>query len=582
MRRLLLPALVAGIQLIAGCGEVAPPVVSCDDRGVDVSGDGPISRVEVWRDGVRLARRVLPQDSREARLDVSLGEVEVEVRSWAPELVALRCTPTTRGPLDIRVAVPAGQELRPFPVDGSLSWVAFEGADADYAVVITARRPGRAILELDGERLTVDLPVAGQREVLTRPLSLRPTTLRVLEPSARSVILQPVNVSAATVEDILRVVSVDFPTDPSGASDLGRPSGRVTLPGKGWTKVLAATGLGVRGRDRELPWASHAVTLANAGEQPLDVVLESRVLDDEGPAPAFLPVVRDVDGGTGIVSGLLRVPAGAEATAVLPLFVDEERLAEGASAFRHEVRVTPIGLSEPVLVETAPLVVSRGNSWVALGFGLALLAAVFGVGSALVGVPRWLRAWSTSELTTIAVFATLGFVVTAATAVVSSGLAAVLGPFSMLLTGLLSDCLRSALLATLVVLLPRRGTATVFLLLGWLMQGVALGAFSPTDFVFVGARIFWLELFLWLAGLTRGGAWRDGSALSRFTRLAAGFAGASLLSMAGSLASQIVLFRLYYAAWFVLLMLALPGFLYDVLACVLATSFAASLREVQG
>ena len=51
--------------------------------------------------------------------------------------------------------------------------------------------------------------------------------------------------------------------------------------------------------------------------------------------------------------------------------------------------------------------------------------------------------------------------------------------------------------------------------------------------------------------------------------------------MAGAIASQIVLFRLYYATWFVVLMLALPGFLYDVLACALATAFAASLRRVQ-
>lgn len=552
--------------------------------GVRVVSVEPVERVEVWSDGDRLARRSFPGDSTEARLALPLPASEVEVRVWTGERHTLRCTRPADEPLvDVQLAAPAGQTLAPFPETGRVQFVAFEGADASYAVVLTAREPSAVTLRLGGERLRVDMTAPGQREVITRPLpSDRATEVVVEGPRAvRKATLTPWTVGAGQVGETLALTDLVFPTDAAGFVDVARPEGRVTLPGLGWTRLLAWAGLGTRGQDRELPWGWHAVTLRNAGEKPLDVAVASRVLEGDEPAEAFRPVVRDEDGGTGLVTALLRIPAGGEATAVVPLFVTAAVLPEGASEFTHELTVTPLGLSKPVLTRTQPLRVSRGSSWVAVGFALALMAACLGVGSALIGVPRWLRTWSTTDLTTIAVFATLGFVITAFTAVLSSGLAAVLGPFSMLVTGLLSDCLRSALLATLIVLLPRRGTATVFLLLGWLMGGVALGAFSPTDFVFVGSRIFWLELFLWIAGLTRGGAWRDGSPVSRFVRLAGGFAGASLLSMAGSLASQIVLFRLYYAAWFVLLMLALPGFLYDVLACLLATSFAASLREVQ-
>ncbi len=568
---------------LAGCSAAVPPGVACESGGVRVVAQAPIRSIELRRGGLRVARRALPAGTTEAFVPVGEASGTVTARVTTDALFTAECTfPEVPRALEVALAVPAGQELRSMP-DGPLPFVAFEGSRVELAVVITAAGPGHVRVEIDGAPREVPLTAPGQREIVTAPLGTdRPTVVRVTGPGfSRRAVLEPrlVPVEAAAAE--LAVRAVRFPTDQAGAVDVARPAGRVTLPGRAWTALLEVAGLGVRGRDRELPWAWHAVTLANAGSRPLDVVVRSRVLEGGAPAEAFRPVVRDADGRSGLVSALLRVPAEGEATAVLPLFVDEAALPEGASEFVHELSVVPLGAREAVRVETTPLRVSRGSSCVALGFALALLAACLGVGSAVVGVPRWLRSFGTTDLTTIAVFATLGFVITAATAVLSSGLAALLGPFSMLVTGLLSDCLRSALLATLIVLLPRRGTATLFLLLGWLMQGIALGAFSPTDFVFVGGRIFWLESFLWLAGLTRGGAWRDARSAARFARLTVGFAGSSLLSMAGSMASQIVLFRLYYAAWFVVLMLALPGFLYDVIACALATAFAASLREVQ-
>jgi len=578
-----LPAVLSILAIVSlvGCAEPMEPAVVCTSEGVRVTGQGLV-RVEVIHDGLRLARRTLDGVS-EAFVSAPMPAGErVQVRVVAGREFALGCEAPSSEALTVQLAAPAGQQLVPL-TDGDHPFGAFEGAAHELALVVTASQPRVVEVFIGGESLRVQLTVAGQREVVTRPLPIdAPTQLRVVSAGySRVARLMPSVVAVGDVAGVLRLVEQAFPTDAAGDVDLARPQGRVTLPGRAWTRVRQWAGLGVRGRDRELPWGWRSVTLANGGARDLDVVLRSRVLRDGQPAPAFRPVVRNRDGSSGVVSALLRVPAGGEATGVLPLFVHEGRLPEGATEFEHELTVAPLGIEAAILTDRQPLQVSRGSSWVALGFAVALLAAVLGVGSALLGVPRWLRTFSTADLTTIAVFATLGFVITAATAVLSSGLAAVLGPFSMLVTGLLSDCLRSALLATLIVLLPRRGTATLFLLLGWLMQGIALGAFSPTDFVFVGSRIFWLEGFLWIAGLTRGGAWRDGSAATRFARLTVGFAGASLLSMAGAIASQIVLFRLYYAAWFVVLMLALPGFLYDVIACALATSFAASLRRVQ-
>jgi len=52
--------------------------------------------------------------------------------------------------------------------------------------------------------------------------------------------------------------------------------------------------------------------------------------------------------------------------------------------------------------------------------------------------------------------------------------------------------------------------------------------------------------------------------------------------MATGLVVSVAFYRLYYADWYVALMLALPGFAYVVVGCALAVPFARSLRRVEG
>ena len=63
--------------------------------------------------------------------------------------------------------------------------------------------------------------------------------------------------------------------------------------------------------------------------------------------------------------------------------------------------------------------------------------------------------------------------------------------------------------------------------------------------------------------------------------LSLGFGLASIASALPGLVTAAVLYRLYFAAWYVLLIALVPGFLYVVLACWMATGFASSLRKVE-
>ncbi len=236
----------------------------------------------------------------------------------------------------------------------------------------------------------------------------------------------------------------------------------------------------------------------------------------------------------------------------------------------------PLGSSEPLWVHREPLQVRQGSTWISAAFALALLGGAAGLLLLGLRLRSWLAASRTVDLVTVAVFATLSFLVSGASTLVAAAVAAVLGPFAIFVTNLLDDALRYALLATLVVLLPRPGVAALSVILVWLMRGVALGAFTPIDAVTVGAQVFWLEAALWAFGVTRGEPRPP-----RWLPLAGAFGLASALTTVTGLAVAMVLYRLYYAGWYVAAVLAGPGLIYVWIACALAVGFAASLRRVE-
>ena len=215
--------------------------------------------------------------------------------------------------------------------------------------------------------------------------------------------------------------------------------------------------------------------------------------------------------------------------------------------------------------------------------GIAVLAAAIGLVGLLVPGLRGLRRTSTRDLVTISIFASLLFVVGAAGQVIGLAVAAVLGPFGPFLTGVIDEALTTALLVTLITLVPKRGTASLAIVIGWLLRGLVLGGFSVVDVLFVGSQVFWLELFLGLAGLTGGaGRWRDNPPVLRWLRLSVGLGGASVAAAACGLALQVVLYRLWLAPWYVVALLVGPSLLYVVAAVGLAVPFADSLRRVEG
>jgi hypothetical protein len=541
--------------------------------GLEVRGSGPLGTVVVRDDAGavvvnehvghdRLLVPVKPPPG--GRFTVAVGPFR-EVVSAPP------------GPVSLQLQAPRGQAGRSV-VDGdevsALSW----GTEQAALVVTAEARDVRATVRWGGEEHAVQLPVVGSSAVVSGPLStgeLRIEARAGEGPPADATVslrVQPRTVEQA--RQALTVVSTAFPASPTGEPDPTRPVDTLVLPPAWLRRVLGGVGWG-RARDDQAPWAHQALTLRWDGEQPLDVIVEATVVG-EG-AEAFAPRVRDATGLDKVV-GAARLVPGDEVTVSLPLYVDRQALR--GTAWTRRYRVLPLGARQPLAEIDAPLVLRRGHWLTWLGLIAAAGSSALGWAVMATRGPRWLASQPTSDLVTVAVFAALSYVVAGVLQVVGHGVAAVLGPFAPLLTALPDDALRACLLATLLTLVPRPGVAALATVTGALLRGLTLGSLHPVDLLYVGSAAFWLEAFLWLAGLTRSGAWRDEGRGRRWLRFVGGLGLANVAAMATGLCVAAALYRLYYAAWYVALLLAVPGFLYVALGCWVAVDLAASLRRV--
>jgi len=570
--------------VLVGCGGSPELRVEPRSGGMDIESSVPLD--QVWlvdEHGWVVASRRLPAPGERVWLPTPWeGGRSYHVLGRAGDASGRVevVTPIREGPIQVEVEAPLGQDPRR-PRDGHpVEFSSIEGSRVPVGLTLEAREPVEVVVRVGDQVQQLRLQAAGERAVVVPEVD-GPVEVEIQAGAQRLQFgLLPVPLTAAEASSRLEVVDVAFPTDGTGARDPARPPGRVTLPARWWESVVRRIGLGFRVAPDQAPWGWEAVTLANHGVQPLNVLVRSRVVDDLGVVVSvFRPRLREADGSLEEVVTMLRIPGRARATAVLPLYVDRASARPGA--WTRELQVVPLGGEQPLLVDRRPLYLSVGNPWASSAFGLTLLGAAGGLAFLARGLRRWLGELRTSDLMTIGLFGSMIFVLSAASQLLGTVLGTVLGPFAPLVYGLLDDVLRTALVATLVTSLPRPGVASLGVLVGWLLQGLAMGSLNPVDLVFVGSRIAWMEGGLWVAGITRSPTWLDRGPFLRWLRLSAALGSASLLSTASGLVLHVMWYRLYFAAWYVAMILALPGFAYVLLGCAIAVPFAASLRQVE-
>jgi hypothetical protein len=541
-----------------------PPVLRVQrvEGGIDVAADRGMRRIEVLADdGTPIAAR--DGGGRET-LSVPLSPpsgARWRVRAtFAGGLVVEETVAGPPLPVGVAVEAPAGQGRREVGDGDTVAVWVTEGAKA--AVVLTADVPGEVAVKWDQQDWAVPLSTRGEQVSVPIPLD-RPRTVAISAGgSTIHVALAPRVLDPDTARNALTLDAVRLPADPAGDADPTLPQDRIRLD-PAWVPSSRPP--------PEVPVTWQGVVLANHTAAPVDVVVRATVEDAQGrPIRAFRSRMRAQEDQPA-VSVVLRVPANAVAVGALPLYLDPDEVEAPAMVERH-LSVVPLGSTAAVADVRVPLAVDRGDRTAPVGFGVALAVSAAGWGAIALRGRRFLADTSTADLVTIGLFAGSTFVVGAAFQLVGLAVAALLGPFAPLLTGLLDDGFRAVLLATLLTLLPRPGVFAAATAVGFLLRAIALGGLHPTDLTYVGAAIGVHEVALWVAGVTRG---KEGA-----VRLALGLGTANTVCVLLGLATSATLYRLYYAGWYVALLAAGPGFAYVALGCAVAAPIAASLRRI--
>jgi len=155
---------------------------------------------------------------------------------------------------------------------------------------------------------------------------------------------------------------------------------------------------------------------------------------------------------------------------------------------------------------------------------------------------------------------------------------ALLGPFSGLVTGLLSGIMQYLLIVSLLVLYRKPGVLTLLYVLKFMLSGIMFGHFSPIGVLSASVYIVVTESLLWISGFYRKGVLKTNYMF--FVALLLGM-GDALITFV-NLEQMMFFYRLYYADWFLAMYMIVNGLLYSSIGSWIGYKTGIKLRQVVG
>lgn len=185
-------------------------------------------------------------------------------------------------------------------------------------------------------------------------------------------------------------------------------------------------------------------------------------------------------------------------------------------------------------------------------------------------------------LATISLMAGLQFAAMFASRILGTWLSALAGPFAVFVNGIGDNGVPCLLLAVVVTLLPRPGTALLTLVTVWLLYVVTTGVFGLTPIVFISTTVVLHESLLAAAGVSIGPALKEPAAAAPWgcvlrVALAIGLAKAGVVYAQNEL--YISLYRLQFTQLYVVAVSLVTGLLYGGVGAGIGTMLGYRLRR---
>lgn len=395
----------------------------------------------------------------------------------------------------------------------------------------------------------------------------------------------------------LALSSVRLPLDRDGNADLRVAANTITLRDRTWDyykSVLRGKGALNEAAEYSHPLTFMGLTFDNPQREPKLLTVSAQLLDKvtKRPVPGLYTPAASIEDAhtvgfgeqTGRTVAFVALNGAERQNLTLPLYADEEHLNGGD----YQLQITVSEAEHPLFVHELPVRVIAANTQAAWVTGAALTIVAIGLLLLSCCWRRLLAGLKTRWLITIALFGSASFaVVNVPAALLNDVLHVVLGPFAFLATGMFNGVIYYMLLAALVLLIPRPGAILLMITVRLILSMLIFGHATPVSFLIQGSQAFILEAAFYLAGFTKpqSADLADGQAVPETGRwqllLMALTAG-----VADSLSSFInihvisLLYRLFYADWYIALTVIVNGFCYPALGAGCGVLLGNKLKKV--
>lgn len=270
-------------------------------------------------------------------------------------------------------------------------------------------------------------------------------------------------------------------------------------------------------------------------------------------------------------SALISLDGKKSQTFILPIYVDYFTILEG----EYTLRVTVSGGGQQKIQEI-PLIITRKHSLglMAVGFAFVCFLAALVL---LLRLKKCIFTIGAKGAITVALFAAISFGGIALPSTILGDLVhALLGPFSGLITGLLSGIMQYLLIVSLLVLYRKPGVLTLLYVLKFMLSGIMFGHFSPIGVLSTSVYIVVTECLLWVSGFYRKEE-LDGKYMF-FVAILLGL-GDALITFV-NFEQMMFFYRLYYADWFLAMYMIVNGLLYSSIGSWIGFKTGTKLRQV--
>ena len=394
-----------------------------------------------------------------------------------------------------------------------------------------------------------------------------------------------VQLQMATIPEIaerLSIESIEMPTDAMGTVDPKQREDAIyyARPLFRWLRTSQTNAYE--------PITYQMVQLRNAGEETIHVVVSSTNTDTEsGETIPFLAPPATANGGANRSVAFASLPGGVVTEVPLPIYFHPMYIEQGnqpeqaiPGAYAREITVKVWGSDATILREKRPLHLIVPNQQALLISLLAIIGSSIGFAVVLRFHERIFAGFTTKQIIVIALFGTTIFVgVMVPSTLFLNLIRAVLGPMSVLLTGLINETLYYALLTALLIYISgdpeaatRQGKGSGVILLvsavRLLLSGVTFGLFTPMAIVYTGTSVLLLETgFLFVRG-------RNILAWAVVLGLC------DAIAVYVDLQLSILFYRLFYADWYIVLRILIEGFVYTFIGVLLGAKLGRGLWRV--